>query len=128
MGGTREEVPDQLGMSCFQGLPVSLLKDIATIRRPVTTFTAPGSRKPVFKFENVETGRPCRFDSMSTQLTRTNLGQVAKKFFKVFMNLPAEVKENYEIVNEADGQVFQVNEVKNVFGHHLEMMIEEKQK
>ena len=53
------------------------------------------------------------------------LGQTPKGSFRLFLN-PTELKVNYEIVRESDGEAFLVTDVKNFWNHHLEAMLEEK--
>lgn len=106
-------------------IPDRLLKDRISIRKPVQSFV-PATRRPVFEFQTAATGVKSRFDPASTAQNRNVLGQTAKQSFKVFLN-SADLKENDEIVRESDGKVFVVTEVKEMFGHHLEILVEEKQ-
>ncbi len=105
-------------------IPNRLLTDRITIKRPVQSFV-PMSRKPVFDFQMVASGVMARFNPASSSISRNVLGQTPKQSFRLFLN-PAELKENYEVVRETDGEVFVVTEVKNLFGHHLEAVVEEK--
>jgi hypothetical protein len=105
-------------------IPDRLLKDRITIRKPVQSFV-PSTRKPVFEFQTAAAGVKARFDPASSTLSRNVLGQTPKKAFKVFLNSTG-LKENDEIVNESDGKTFVVTEVKDIFGHHMEAVVEEK--
>lgn len=101
-----------------------LLTDRITIRKPVQTMVA-GTKRPVFEHQVLATNIKARFNPTSTTLHRNALGQNAKRSFRLFLN-PTDLKENYEVVRESDGEVFVVTEVKNFFGHHLEAVLEEK--
>jgi hypothetical protein len=101
-----------------------LLPDLITIRKPVQSMV-PGTKTPVFEFQDVATGVRARFNPANTNLSRNVLGQTPKRTFRLFLNL-ADLKENYEVVRESDGEVFAVTEVKGFFGHHLEAVLEEK--
>lgn len=105
-------------------IPDRLLPDIVTIKRPIQSF-APSSKRPVFQYETIATGVRCRFNPEKTALNRNVLGQTPKKAFQIFLN-PRELHENYEVVNESDGKTFVATEVKDYFGHHLEVVVEEK--
>ena len=105
-------------------IPDRLLKDMVTIRKSVQSFV-PSTKRPVFAFQTTETGIKARFDPASSTLNRNVLGQTPKKSFKLFLN-SADLKENDEIVRESDGETFVVTEVKDIFGHHLEAVVEEK--
>lgn len=101
-----------------------LLPDTISIRKPVQTMV-PGTKKPVFEFQVVATGVRARFNPANTGMSRNTLGQTPKRTFRLFLNL-TEIKETYEVERESDGEVFTVTEVKNLFGHHLEAILEEK--
>ena len=101
-----------------------LLTETITIRKPVRQFTT-GSKQPVFSYEIVATGVKARFNPGGTATSRNVLGQTPKGSFRLFMN-PTELKANYEVVRESDGQAFLVTDVKNFWNHHLEAMLEEK--
>ena len=107
-----------------RNLPDRLLPDRVTIRRPFQTFVS-GTRRPVFEYQEIAAGVKARFDPGRSSLSRNVLGNVARKNFQLFMN-SADLRENYEVVNEADGKVYVVTEVKDIFGHHLEAVLEEK--
>ena len=102
-----------------------LLRDSITIKRPVQS-NAPGTLRPVFRHDVIAVGIPARFDPVSVAMQRGVLGQVAKKGFRVFLN-PTELAENYVVLREADGKEFAVTEVLDMYGHHLEAMVEERQ-
>lgn len=104
-----------------------LLTDRITIRKPVQTF-APGSKQPVFEYQMVAEHIKARFNPINTDLKPEGglLGRVPKKRFKLFLN-PTEIKENYEVVDEANSRVYVVIEVRDFFSHHLESVVEEKQ-
>lgn len=99
-----------------------LLPDRITIRKPVQSFVS-GTKKPVFDYQVIAAGVAARFNPQSTSLQRNVMGQTAKKRYELFLNV-MELLENYEIVREATGEVFLVTEVKNLFGHHLEVLVE----
>lgn len=101
-----------------------LLQDRITIRKPVQSFV-PSTRKPVFEFQTAATGIKARFNPASSNLNRNALGQTPKRSFKVFLN-STDLKENDEVVRELDGATFVVTEVRDMFGHHLEAVLEEK--
>ena len=107
-------------------LPERLLTDSITIRRPIRAFVT-GTKMPVFQFEIFQSGIRARFNPASTSLNRNVLGQTPKKSFRLFLN-PIELKENDEVINEATGETFVVTEAKEFFGHHMEVVVEEKQK
>ncbi len=107
-----------------RGISERLLVDRITIRKPVQSMV-PASRRPVFEYQTIATGVKARFNPASTALQRNTLGQVPRKGFRLFLN-PTELAENYEVLNEADGEVYVVVEVKNFFDHHLEAVLEEK--
>jgi len=119
MGSTGAKVQDIHFM-----IEKRLLMDSITIRKPVQTFVT-ATKKPVFEYQVVAAGVKTRFNPTGTSLNRNTLGQTPKRSFRLFLN-PTEIKENYEIVRESDGEVFIVTEVKNFFGHHIEAVIEEK--
>jgi len=102
-----------------------LLTDAITIKKPAQS-NAPGTLRPVFRHDVVATGVRARFDPVSVALHRGVLGQVPKKAFRIFLN-PTEIAENYQIVRESDGKEFVVTEVLDMFAHHLEAMVEERQ-
>lgn len=102
----------------------SLLTDSITIRKPVQTF-APGTKQPVFDYEDIANGIPCRFDPKVVSILRDVLGKVPKRSFLVFLN-PTEIDENYEVLRESDGELFLVVESKDYYGHHLEVLVETK--
>ena len=105
-------------------IPNRLLTDRITIRKPVQSLV-PSSRRPVFEYQTTAAGVRARFNPSNTALSRNVLGQTPKRSFKIFLN-PVELKENYEVVRESDGEVYVVTEVRNLFNHHLEAAIEEK--
>ena len=106
-------------------LPERLLVDLVTIRRPVQTAVA-GTKRPVFERQVVAQGVKARFNPAGTNLSRNVLGQTPKRSFRLFLNPPADLRENDEIVRESDGRVFIVAEVKDFFGGHLEAVLEER--
>jgi len=106
--------------------PERLLTDRITIRKPVHS-QIPSTRKPVFQFLTAATGVKARFNPAGTNLNGTVLGRTPKKSFRLFLNA-TDLKENDEIVNEATGDIFVVTEVRDLFGHHLEVQLEEKQR
>jgi len=101
-----------------------LLTDTVTIRKPIQSMV-PGTKKPVFEFQAVASGVRARFNPAATGMSRNTLGQTPKRNFKLYLN-QTDLKENYEVVRESDGEVFTVTEVKNLFGHHMEAVLEEK--
>lgn len=101
-----------------------LLTDLVTIRKPVQSMV-PGTRKPVFEFQTVATGVRARFNPAATGMNRNVMGQTPKRSFKLYLN-PTDIKENYEVVRESDGEAFTVTDVRNLFGHHMEAVLEEK--
>lgn len=103
-----------------------LLVDRITIKKPVQTF-APASKQPVFEYQLVAEHVKARFNPINTELKPDGgtLGRVPKKRFKLFLN-SEELKENYEVIDEATTRIYVVIEVKDFFGHHLEAVIEEK--
>lgn len=107
-------------------IPERLLTDRITIRKPVQTL-APGTKQPVFEYQLVTQHVKARFNPINTDLKPEGgvLGRVPKKRFKLFLN-PTELKENYEVVQEPDSQAYVVIEVRDFFGHHLEVTVEEK--
>ncbi|MBI4396709.1 MAG: hypothetical protein HY548_06415 [Elusimicrobia bacterium] len=107
-----------------RGIPDRLLLDRITLRRPVQSLL-PGSRRPVFRYEVVAVQVPARFVATNTALNRGVLGQKAKKIFRLFLN-PRELLENWEVVNEATGEVFVVTEAKAPAAHHIEAILQEK--
>ncbi len=107
-----------------QGIADRLLVDRITIRKPVQSMV-PASRRPVFEYQVIATGVKARFNPASSAIQRNTLGHVPRKGFRLFLN-PTELAENYEVINEAEGEVYVVTEVKNFFGHHLEAVLEEK--
>jgi len=107
-----------------RSIPNRLLPDRITIRKPVQSMV-PSSRRPVFEFQTVATGVKARFNPASTAIQRNTLGQVPRKGFRLFLNA-TEIAENYEVVNDADGKAYIVTEVKNIFNHHMEAILEEK--
>ncbi len=106
-------------------LPERLLTDLVTIRRPVQTAVA-GTKRPVFERQVVATGLKARINPGGTTMSRVVLGQTAKRSLRLFVNPPADVRENDEVVRESDGRVFIVTEVKDYFGGHLEAVLEER--
>ncbi|MCG3204331.1 MAG: hypothetical protein KCHDKBKB_01046 [Elusimicrobia bacterium] len=113
----------------MRALPVRLLMDRITIKKPVQSFVS-GTKRPVFEHVVVGTNVKARFNPGSTGLDRNVLGQTPKRSFRLFANvadLPAEgLKENYEVTNEATGAEFVVTEVKSIFDHHIEVDLAEK--
>lgn len=107
-------------------IPQRLLTDRITIRKPVQTLV-PGTKQPVFEQQLVAEHVEARFNPINTDLKPEGsaLGRVPKKRFKLFLN-PVELKENYEVVDEATGTVYVAIEVRDFFGHHLEATVEEK--
>lgn len=107
-------------------IPERLLTDRVTIRKPVQTLV-PGTKQPVFEQQLLAEHVKARFNPINTDLKAEGgvLGRVPKKRFKLFLN-PTEIKENYEVVNEATSQVYTAVEVRDFFGHHLEVTVEEK--
>ncbi|MFA6433751.1 MAG: hypothetical protein WCW52_03565 [Elusimicrobiales bacterium] len=101
-----------------------LLNNLITIRKPVQTFVT-GSKTPVFEYQVLLTGIKARFVPAGTSMSRNVTGQTPKRSFRLFLN-PAELKENYEVIRESDGEVFAVTEVKNFYGHHVEAVLESK--
>ena len=106
-------------------LPERLLIDLVTIRRPAQT-AVPGTKRPVFERQVVAQGVRARINPAGTSMSRNVLGQTAKRSMRLFMNPPADVRENDEVVRESDGRVFVVTEVKDFFGGHLEAVLEER--
>src|SRR5260221_74268 len=92
-----------------------LLPDRITIRKPVQAMVE-GTKRPVFEFEAIATGVRARFNPDRTSLEHTIMGQAPKKRYQLFMNV-MDLLANYEIVNEATGEVFLVTEVRNFFNH-----------
>lgn len=107
-------------------LPDRLLTDSITVLKPVQSFF-PSTKRPVFQFNVVQTGVKARFNPASTSLNRNVFGQTPRKTFRLFLN-PIDLKENDEVINDATGETFVVVEAKEFFGHHMEVVIEEKQK
>ncbi|MCX5784588.1 MAG: hypothetical protein NTX59_02770 [Elusimicrobia bacterium] len=101
-----------------------LLTENITIRKPVQRF-ATGTRQPVFDYQAIATGVKARFNPGGTASSRNVLGQTPKHSFRLFLN-PTELKENYEVMRESDGELFTVTGVKNFWNHHLEATLEEK--
>lgn len=106
-------------------LPERLLVDRVTIRRPVQTAVA-GTKRPVFERQVVATGVKARINPAGTSLSRNVLGQTPKRSLRLFVNPPADLRENDEVVRESDGRVYVVTEVKDYFGGHLEAAMEER--
>jgi len=52
-----------------------------------------------------------RFVPAGTTMSRNVTGQTPKRSYRLFLN-PAELKENYEVVRESDGEVFAVTELR----------------
>ncbi|HAM34559.1 MAG TPA: hypothetical protein DEB40_03390 [Elusimicrobia bacterium] len=107
-------------------IELRLLTDTITIKKPVQTF-APATKQPVFEYQLVAEHVKARFNPVNTDLKPEGglLGRIPKKRFKLFLN-PTELKENYEVIDEATGRVHVVTEVKDYFGHHMEASVEEK--
>ena len=124
MGVLGQEVPDQLCMSSH--IDKRLLTDSITVKKPVQTFV-PATKQPVFEYQLVAEHVRARFNPINTDLKAEGsvLGRVPKKRFKLFLN-PSDLKENYEVTDEANGRVYVVIEVRDFFGHHLESVVEEK--
>lgn len=101
-----------------------LLPDRITIKKPVQSFVA-GTKQPIFDFQVLAVSVPARFNPAGTNLSRNVMGQTPKRTFRLFLN-PIDLKENYEVARESDGERFTVIEVKNMFGKHLEAVLEEK--
>ncbi|HOX22927.1 MAG TPA: hypothetical protein PLL10_05640 [Elusimicrobiales bacterium] len=101
-----------------------LLNESITIRKPVQRLVT-GTKQPVFDYEVIATGVRARFNPGGTALTRNVMGQTPKRSFRLFLNT-TELKENYEVLRESDGEAFTVTEVKNFWDHHLEAALEEK--
>jgi hypothetical protein len=103
-----------------------LLTDSITVKKPVQTFT-PATKQPVFEYQLVAEHVRARFNPINTDLKAEGgvLGRVPKKRFKLFLN-PSDLKENYEVTDEATSRVYVVIEVRDFFGHHLESVVEEK--
>lgn len=100
-----------------------LLTDLVTIRKPVQTFSA--GKMPVLEYQTILTDVKVRFEPLSTSEHRVILGNVPKKIFRVFTN-PVDIRENYELIRQSDNAKFLVTDVKNFFGHHIELIAEEK--
>lgn len=105
-------------------IPDRLVRDRVSIRKPLQSFV-PSTRRPVFEFQTAVSGVKARFDPASSALNRNVLGQTPRKSFKLFLN-STDLKENDEVIRESDGKAFVVTEVKDIFGHHLEAVVEEK--
>ena len=107
-------------------IELRLLTDTITIKKPVQTF-APATKQPVFEYQLVAEHVKARFNPVNTDLKPEGglLGRIPTKRFKLFLN-PTELKENYEVIDEATGRVHVVTEVKDYFGHHMEASVEEK--
>jgi len=101
-----------------------LLNDSITIRKPVQRF-ASGTKQPVFEYTVIATGVKARFNPSGTASSRNTLGQTPKGMFRLFIN-QAELKANYEVIRESDGETFVATDVKNFWGHHMEATLEEK--
>ncbi len=105
-------------------VPERLLVDRITVRKPVQSFV-PGTKKPVFEYRTMTQGVKARFNPASTASERGVLGQVPKRSYRLFLNEPV-LSENDEIIWEGVGQKFAVTQVKYMFGHHVEAVLEEK--
>lgn len=107
-----------------------LLPDRITVRKPVHSNVGSGTKRPTFRHDQVAAGVPARFDPISVALNRLVTGHTPKKAFRLFLNVPAagtfEIQENYHVVRESDDKLFIVTEVLDLFGHHLEAVVEEK--
>ncbi|HOX22234.1 MAG TPA: hypothetical protein PLL10_02125 [Elusimicrobiales bacterium] len=101
-----------------------ILNETVTIRKAVQRFV-PGTKQPVFDYEVIATGVRARFNPGGTASSRNVLGQTPKRAFRLFLN-PVELKANYEVIRESDGEAFNVTEVKDFWGHHMEAGLEEK--
>lgn len=105
-------------------LPAHLLIHSATIRKPVQSF-APGTKQPVFEYQDVATGVPCRFDPRPTVERRNVLGDVPKPGWTVFLN-PTEVDANYLLLKEDDQTLYLVTSRKDFFDLYIELAAELK--
>jgi hypothetical protein len=109
-------------------LPDRLLSDRITIRHPVQSFV-PGTKKPVFRYEQIATNVRARFNPASTSIDVNVFGSTPRKTARLFVNVddlpPQGLKENFEVVNEATGEIYVVTESKNYFEHHLEVALAE---
>jgi len=111
-------------------IPERLLPDRVTLRKPVHSNVGSGTKRPTFRHDQIAAGVPARFDPLSVALNRLVTGQTPKKAFRLFLNVPGagtfDLQENYHVLREADGKLFIVTEVLDLFGHHLEAVVEEK--
>jgi len=105
-------------------VPERLLVDRITVRKSIQSFV-PGTKKPVFEYRTITQGLKARFNPASTTLNRNVVGQVAKKSYRLFLNEPV-LNENDEVVWEGTERTFLVTQVKYMFGHHVEAVVEEK--
>jgi len=105
-------------------VPDRLLVDRITVRKSIQSFL-PGTKKPVFEYRTITQGLKARFNPASTTLNRNVVGQVPKKSYRLFLNEPV-VSENDEVVWEGTDRTFLVTQVKYMFGHHVEAVVEEK--
>jgi len=105
-------------------IPERLLPDRITIKKPVQSM-APGSLQPVFRHDVVAAGVRARFDPISAALQRGVLGSLPRRVFRLFLNL-TDLKENYLVVRESDSRAFTATEVLDMFGHHMEAVLEDK--
>jgi hypothetical protein len=105
-------------------IPDRLLTETVTIRRSVQTL-APATKRPVFHYETIATGVRARFNPDKSDLNRNVLGQTPKRGYQLFLN-SRDIKANDEVVNETSGETFVVMEAKNLFGHHIEVVLSEK--
>ena len=101
-----------------------LLVDRITVRKPVQSFV-PGTKKPVFEYRTITQGVKARFNPAGTVIDTNILGQLPKKSYRLFLNDPV-LSENDEIIWEGTGDKFIVIQVKFMFGHHVEAIVEEK--
>lgn len=112
------------------GIPERLLPDRITIRKPVHSNVGTGTKRPTFRHDDIATAVPARFDPINVGTSRVVLGYTPKKAFRLFLNVPQagvyDLKENYHVVREEDGQVFVITEALNFYGHHLEAVVGEK--
>lgn len=100
-----------------------LFNELITIRKPVQVMSE--NKVPTIDWQTIESNIKARFEPLNNTFNRNVLGNVAKQSYRVFMNL-TEIKPNYEVIRQSDNAKFIVTDVKDFFGHHIEVIIEEK--
>ena len=111
-------------MTMARQIQERLLTDRITVRKPFQS-VVPGTKKPVFEYRTFTQGIKARFNPVSTALDRNVLGKTPKRTVRLFLNEPV-LSENDEVIWEGPGQRFIVTQVKYLFGHHVEAVLEEK--